>query len=130
MQWFPASFTSRLKANRYNMPPKKRARGNSWVDDETECLLSIWEELHVQAQLDSPTKADSTVYNRISKEMKEKGFEKSAVQCKERMKYLRKRLISSMQNSRRFLKKSTSLNSKTLKYPTSLARLSLQLASL
>ncbi|XP_067654466.1 uncharacterized protein [Haliotis asinina] len=74
------------------MPPKTKhlRRGYAWTDDETKCLLSIWGDMHIQSQLDSPSKADTAVYSKVSKAMNELGFEKTAPQCKERMKTLKK----------------------------------------
>ncbi|XP_046566710.1 zinc finger protein with KRAB and SCAN domains 2-like [Haliotis rubra] len=73
------------------MPPKKKcSRGNSWCDDSTKCLLSIWSDLKAQSQLNSPSKADNAVYSKISNALHDMGYERTRFQCKERMKTLKK----------------------------------------
>ncbi|XP_048253209.1 uncharacterized protein LOC125381067 [Haliotis rufescens] len=76
------------------MPPKrsfypktnarKSTRGLSWSDEETECLLSVWNEKNVEEQLEDPKRNKGAIYT-IAAEMEMEGFHKSSAQCKIRM---------------------------------------------
>ncbi|XP_071080642.1 eukaryotic translation initiation factor 3 subunit J-like [Haliotis cracherodii] len=70
------------------MPPSRK--GQSWTDEETECLLSVWNEKNVEEQLGDPKKNKSAIYVIIAQEMKIHGFEKNAAQCKIRMHTLKR----------------------------------------
>ena len=60
----------------------------AWSDKETEKLIQLWGEEDTQAQLEG-CKRNIAVYEQISKDMKAAKFDRSAVQCREKMKKLR-----------------------------------------
>ena len=57
----------------------------AWKDDEISALISIWGDDIVQAQLEG-CKRNKLVYEKVSESMKKVGFERSAVQCREKAK--------------------------------------------
>ncbi|XP_071092735.1 myb/SANT-like DNA-binding domain-containing protein 2 [Haliotis cracherodii] len=69
---------------------KKSTHGQCWTDEETECLLSVWNEKNVEEQLEDPKKNKSAIYVIIAQEMKIHGFDKNAAQCKIRMHTLKR----------------------------------------
>lgn len=69
---------------------KNTPRGLSWSDEETACLLSIWCEQNVEEQLEDPKKNKGAIYNMLSNDMKNQGYEKSSAQCKVRMHTLKR----------------------------------------
>ena len=56
--------------------------------DEVDALISIWGDNLVQAQLEG-CKRNKPVYEKVSESMKKAGFERSAVQCREKAKKLK-----------------------------------------
>ena len=57
----------------------------AWKDNEVNALISIWGDDLVQAQLEGCKLA----YEKVSESMKKAGFERSAVQCREKVKKLK-----------------------------------------
>lgn len=64
------------------------SRGKNWSGEETLELLPLWSDDIVQDELEGPRNKD--VYERISKVLAEKGFNRSLVQCREKVKKLKK----------------------------------------
>ena len=60
----------------------------AWKDDEVSALINIWGDGIVQAQLEG-CKRNKLVYEKVSESMKKAGFERSAVQCREKAKKLK-----------------------------------------
>ena len=64
--------------------------GNGWVvwsKEETTVLLQIWNEDHIKRQL-STTHRNATVFLQFSVELKAKGFMRTAMQCRVKVKKL------------------------------------------
>ena len=59
-----------------------------WRDEETKKLIEVWGEEDIQAQLEGCTR-NKAVYEKISREMAASQYERSAVQCREKIKKLR-----------------------------------------
>lgn len=60
----------------------------AWTEEETEMLIQLWGDESVQAQLERCTKNQS-VYDRISSQMKDAWYSRTAVQCRGKIKKLR-----------------------------------------
>ena len=56
-----------------------------WNDEETTKLIELWGEEDIQAMLEG-CKRNKAVYEKIAREMETSGYERSAVQCRERKK--------------------------------------------
>ncbi|XP_067660500.1 protein FAM133-like [Haliotis asinina] len=63
-----------------------KKRGNSWNDEETNCLLEIWEENSIEEQLENPKANNGSV----STEMLDRGFHRTSDQCKVRIHTLKR----------------------------------------
>ena len=59
-----------------------------WTDTETKILIDIWGEDSVQLQLEG-CKRNRQVYEKIATSLKAAGYERTAVQCREKIKKLR-----------------------------------------
>ena len=59
-----------------------------WTEEETLKLIELWGEDNVQAQLEG-CKRNAQVFERISCEMKDIGYDRTGVQCREKIKKLR-----------------------------------------
>ena len=65
------------------------ARGNLWSDSEVAALIAIWGEEEIQCQLDGTTR-NKKVYRKIAAKLQDNdGFERTAVQCREKIKKLK-----------------------------------------
>ena len=53
---------------------------SAWTDEEVVKLIEIWGEDTIQAQMEG-CKHNKEVYTKVSKEMKEAGYERSLEQC-------------------------------------------------
>ncbi|XP_073729883.1 uncharacterized protein [Misgurnus anguillicaudatus] len=67
-------------------------RGQSWSAAEIRCLLDIWADDFINAQLSS-THKNSDVYGVFSKRLREKGFNRTVAQCRIKAKKLRAEYI-------------------------------------
>ncbi|CAL1572582.1 unnamed protein product [Knipowitschia caucasica] len=65
-------------------------KGSRWSDLETECLIEIWSDTSIQYMLDR-THKNTVVFKQISKYLAERGFSRSVVQCRDKLKKLRTR---------------------------------------
>ncbi|XP_054719132.1 uncharacterized protein LOC129228476 [Uloborus diversus] len=64
-------------------------RGFTWMDDETVALIDIFSKEEIQLEL-LGSKRNITVYERIATELSNVGFRRTAYQCREKIKRLRK----------------------------------------
>ena len=62
--------------------------GAVWTDEETTKLIEIWGEEEIQVQLEG-CKRNIHVYERIARELCDIGYERTAVQCREKLKKLK-----------------------------------------
>lgn len=62
--------------------------GTAWTDEETTKLIEIWGEEEIQVQLEG-CKRNIHIYQKIAKELGDVGYERTAVQCREKIKKLR-----------------------------------------
>ena len=60
----------------------------TWRDEEVFQLVDFWSDDVIQCQLEG-CKRNKDVYEKISKLMQEKGYTKTAVQCREKIKKLK-----------------------------------------
>jgi len=60
----------------------------AWTDEETFKLIELWGNQSVQEKLEG-CKKNSQVYSKISEEMCEAGYERSLVQCQDKINKLR-----------------------------------------
>ncbi|XP_011406402.1 PREDICTED: zinc finger protein with KRAB and SCAN domains 2-like [Amphimedon queenslandica] len=60
-----------------------------WCDEESHKLLELWGEEGIQAQLEGCTR-NKHIYEKVSKSMEESGYSKTAIQCREKIKKLKK----------------------------------------
>ena len=58
-----------------------------WSAEETRALVGVWGQENVQSELDGVTR-NRTVFDRIAKEMRELGFERTWQQCRTKIKNL------------------------------------------
>ena len=52
----------------------KMSRGSTWSKEETECLLDIWADAHIERML-ANTHKNADAFNTLSTRMREKEFE-------------------------------------------------------
>ena len=67
---------------------EKDKRAKNWTDEETAELLAAWSDDVIQEELEGPRNKD--VFEKLSQILKSKGFDRSMVQCRERIKKLKK----------------------------------------
>lgn len=60
----------------------------TWSDDKTLKLIELWGEGSIQAQLEG-CKRNTQVFEKVARDMKEAGFERTAIQCRDKTKKLR-----------------------------------------
>ena len=72
----------------YNFSTRKR--GLSWSDMETRALLEVWTERNNLFEADDLCSVNGQIYRTIANEMAERGYQKTAIQCKTRMKTLKR----------------------------------------
>ena len=60
-----------------------------WIDEECHKLLELWGEDSIQAQLEGFTR-NNHIYEKIAKSMEDSGYIKTDVQCREKIKKLKK----------------------------------------
>ena len=64
------------------------SRGSSWSDAEVTALISIWGDADIQEQLDGATR-NRSIYEHISKKLRESGIERDWQQYKAKTKNLK-----------------------------------------
>ncbi len=62
--------------------------GSNWSDEETLKLIEIWSEDGIQAQLEG-CKRNKVIYDKIARQMTVAGFERTAEQCRDKVKKLK-----------------------------------------
>ena len=70
------------------MPPKAN-RGRNWSDEEVHCLISVWSDDVVQAELEGCHR-NQHVYQRMADELRKHGYDRSWEKCREKVKKLKK----------------------------------------
>ena len=63
----------------------EQTRGTNWRKDETLKLLDAWGQENVQGQLEG-CKKNQAVYEKISTELQEAGYERTYQQCRDKIK--------------------------------------------
>ena len=56
-----------------------------WSDEETLKLIELWEDEEIQALLEGCTR-NRHIYEKIAESMKEAGYDRSGVQCRDKIK--------------------------------------------
>ena len=69
-------------------PVSKSIRGSTWSDEETRCLVNIWSEQKIQEELGNSNR-NTHVYSTISRKMGESDFNRTTVECRQRIKTLK-----------------------------------------
>ncbi len=64
-------------------------RGTAWSDCEVRVLIGIWGENDIQEELDGAIR-NKIVYEQIAKKMREQGYERDIIQCRNKIKNLKK----------------------------------------
>ncbi|XP_067827149.1 myb/SANT-like DNA-binding domain-containing protein 2 isoform X1 [Heptranchias perlo] len=84
------SWTSGVVENPAPSPSRPAAcRGISWTPAETNALIAVWGDERLQDVLEGNLR-NSHIFDRISQALREMGYERSANQCKERIKTLKR----------------------------------------
>ncbi|XP_038634330.1 myb/SANT-like DNA-binding domain-containing protein 2 isoform X3 [Scyliorhinus canicula] len=84
------SWTSGPAENPAPSPSRPAAcRGISWTPAETNALIAVWGDERLQDVLEGNLR-NSHIFDRISQALREMGYERSANQCKERIKTLKR----------------------------------------
>jgi len=65
----------------------------AWSDNEVTCLITLWNDDVVQEKLEG-CKKNRDVFERISKDMRQAGFDRSGVQCHDKIKKLKQEYTS------------------------------------
>lgn len=71
------------------MSPKNTNRGVAWLKREVNALLDIWTDQEIQDQL-AGRLHNMCIYEKISRRLKELGFDRTGEQCREKIKKLRR----------------------------------------
>ena len=58
-----------------------------WSIEETRALVCVWGQENVQSELDG-VQRNRTIYERISRELKDQGYDKTWQQCRTKIKNL------------------------------------------
>lgn len=56
----------------------------AWTDEETLKLIELWSEETIQVQLEG-CKRNMHVYQKISRELGVAGYERTAIQCRDKL---------------------------------------------
>ncbi|KAL2082804.1 hypothetical protein ACEWY4_022622 [Coilia grayii] len=67
-------------------------RGQTWACEEIQALIDIWSDEYISEQL-SATHKNSEIYAIFSKQLREKGYNRSPEQCRIKVKKLRQKYI-------------------------------------
>lgn len=60
----------------------------AWQEDETLCLIALWSEDSIQAQIEG-CKRNKEVYEKLAAQMQEEGYRRTGQQCREKIKKLK-----------------------------------------
>ena len=67
---------------------------NTWSDDETKLLVSLWGDENVQEQLENHSIRNKVVYAKLAESMAECGFNRNAKQVESKIKHLKEKYRS------------------------------------
>ena len=67
---------------------RRMGKGSPWSDEEVKALLNIRAEVNIQEQLERAVR-NKAVFERISKQLKEAGYNKESPQCRAKIKNLK-----------------------------------------
>ena len=81
---------------------KEEKQTVSWSNYEVLALLNIWADVEIQGQLDG-MRRNKKVYNRISEMMASRGFVRSFVQCRNKIKWLKHEYKRVADNNNRYV---------------------------
>ena len=70
------------------------APGSTWMDVEVRAFLAVWGEENIQQQLDGAVR-NKTVYQTIARKLRDLGYNRDWVQCRNKIKNLKKTIQSS-----------------------------------
>ena len=65
------------------------APGSTWMDVEVRAFLAVWGEENIQQQLDGAVR-NKTVYQTIARKLRDLGYNRDWVQCRNKIKNLKK----------------------------------------
>ena len=65
------------------------SRGYSWSDNEVRTLIAIWGEDNIQEELYGAIR-DRVIFDNIATKMRQKGYERDWMQCRTKIKNLKK----------------------------------------
>ena len=68
---------------------KDSDRGLTWTHQETLALIRVWSDTDIQSDFET-CKRNISVYEKIAKQLRECGYERTATQCRTKIKGLRK----------------------------------------
>ena len=63
-------------------------RGETWSENETKALLSVWGREEIMEMLNN-THKNAEIYEKISKEMSVLGYQRDLIQCRTKVKHLK-----------------------------------------
>jgi len=75
-----------------NTTNNSMARGLTWSSDEVRSFIEIWSDDYIRAQL-STTHKNSEIYAVFSKQLRERGFNRTVAQCRDKAKKLRQQYV-------------------------------------
>lgn len=67
---------------------------NTWSDEETKLLISLWSDQNIQEQLENHSIRNKVVYAKLADGMIEGGFNRNAKQCESKIKHLKEKYRS------------------------------------
>lgn len=73
----------------FSMSKKASNRGVAWLHSEVNALLDIWADQEIQEQL-AGRLHNMCIYDKISRKLKDLGFDRTGEQCREKIKKLRR----------------------------------------
>ena len=68
---------------------KDSDRGLTWTHQEILALIRVWSDMEIQDEFEK-CKRNTTVFEKIAKRLRECGYERTAIQCRPKIKSLRK----------------------------------------
>ena len=97
---FRPGFAPRLRHNRIVKCEEMAEKGGTWTERETRLLLQIWREDRIQRQLQGAVR-NNAIYQTIANELARHGFQLTHMQCRQKIKALKKRYKSITERMRR-----------------------------
>lgn len=56
--------------------PSSKTHGSAWAEEDTQVLLSIWDERAIEEQMENPKVINGSICQSVSDELLNQGFEK------------------------------------------------------